>query len=262
MVFIKNINHLGRNFWYRLGRLAVSLLARGGLELTVQWKAPIPDGPKILVANHPSTIDPAILTTLVKDHINILIHGELFKIPFFGKSLRGCGHIPVCEGGGAWALEEAQRRLQAGESVAIFPEGEISPTDGPFKTIHSGAARLAICSGVPVIPIGIHLDAKQIRVTKSRIDDQEELGTWYFHGPYALTIGHSMTFSGEVESRQLVREVSEQIKARIVALSIESASRVRSKRKLNWARATRWWLWAPVRLVRSWSVLANNQINY
>lgn len=261
MGFAKKVDIIARKFWYRLGRLAVSLLARGGLELTVRWKAPIPNGPKILVANHPSTIDPAILTTLVKDHINILIHGELFKIPFFGKSLRSCGHIPVSEGGGAWALEEAGRRLQAGESVVIFPEGEISPADGAFKTIHSGAARLAISTGAPVIPIGIHLDASQIRVTKSSIDDQEELGTWYFHGPYALTIGHSMIFSGEVESRQLVREVTEQIKARIVALSIESASRVRSKRKLSWVRTTRWWLWAPVRLIRSWSVLANHQIN-
>jgi 1-acyl-sn-glycerol-3-phosphate acyltransferase len=251
-----NIKYRGRGVWYRLGRFFVSLLARSGLELSVRWGSPLPTGPKILVANHPSTIDPAILTTLSDDHVNIMIRGALFTIPFFGRSLRSCGHIPVIEGRGACALEEARKRLEAGETVAIFPEGAISPLDGPFAVNHSGAARLAIEIGLPVIPIGIHLDSTQLRISHSVLEGQEELGTWYCHGPYALTVGHPLHFSGSVEDRQLVGEVSEQIKARIITLAMESGARVSSRRKLNWHRTARWWLKAPVRLVRSWSALA------
>lgn len=248
------------NTWYRIGRALVSLLARGTLELSIHWRAPIPQGAVILAANHPSTVDPAVITTLTGERVSILIRGSLFRIPLFGRSLRACGHIPVVPGGGQRAFEEAQELLRAGKSVVVFPEGEISPMEGGFHHPHTGLARLALSTGAPVVPVGIHLDHRQLHLVETRIEDKVETGAWYFHGPYAITVGEAMTFAGEVEDRERVRQVSEQVMRRIALLSGESAQRIRTDRRLGWLGATRWWLESPVRLVRYWSAFEGVKI--
>jgi 1-acyl-sn-glycerol-3-phosphate acyltransferase len=239
-----------RKFWYHLGRLLSILLARSILELSIQWKSPFPKKPFILAANHPSTIDPIVVTTLLQERISVLIHGKLFKIPLVGRSLRFCGHIPVVYGSGQTALDEAQEHLTSGHSVAIFPEGEISP-EGGFNEPHSGIARLALCSGAPVVPIGIYLDQKQLRRKVTHVDGETMEAAWYAHGPYAMTIGNSLLFTGDVDDRALVRHVSQQVMRLIINLSRESAQRVRAYNRMTWRMAFFWWLQFPMRLIRS-----------
>ena len=171
-----------RKTWYDLGKYLVSVFARAGLDLNIQWKAPLPEGPVILAANHPCTFDPALLTTLIKQHVSILIHGPIFKLPLFGRSLRYCGHIAVLRGSGGQSLDEAEALLKAGQTVAIFPEGCISPVSG-FNPPHSGVGRLALKTGAPVVPVGIHLDKKLLHRVEQVIDGVLDTGAYYFHGP-------------------------------------------------------------------------------
>jgi 1-acyl-sn-glycerol-3-phosphate acyltransferase len=236
--------------WYHIGRLISILLARSIFELSIHWKSPFPAKPFILAANHPSTIDPIIITTLLQERISVLIHGKLFRIPLVGRSLRYCGHIPVVYGNGQIALDEAHEILKSGHSVAIFPEGEISP-EGGFHEPHSGIARLALCSGAPVVPIGIQLDQKQLRRKITHVDGENMVAAWYAHGPYAMTIGTSLLFSGDVDDRTLVRQISGQVMRLIISLSHESAQRVRAYNRMSWRMAFLWWLQSPLRLVRS-----------
>ena len=56
--------------------------------------------------------------------------------------------------GVAWSLQVAQRLLEAGELVGIFPEGSRS-RDGHLHRGHLGAAHLALRTGAPIIPVGI-----------------------------------------------------------------------------------------------------------
>lgn len=246
--------------WYWLGRTLVSLLARGGLELSIQWKAPLPEGPVILAANHPSTFDPALLTTLIKDQVRILIHAPIFKLPVFGRSLRYCGHIPVMKGIGSQSLAKAEAQLKAGNPVAIFPEGAISP-DGGFHSPRSGVARLALRTGVPVVPIGIYLDSKRLHRVEQTIDGVTNTAGYYFHGPYAMTVGRSQRFTGNLEDHRFVRSVSRKIMDGIVSLEKESALVSRAYRKINWWFIARWWLYAPIRLIRSWNAYAGAKIH-
>ncbi len=245
--------------WYRIGRFLVRLLARSIFEFSIEWKAPIPHGPVILAANHPSTVDPALITTLTQDHVSILIRETLFKVPLFGRSLRACGHIPVIQGNGQAAFLEAQERLKAGQTVAVFPEGEISPVGG-YHPPHTGLARLALATGAAIVPVGIHLDPMQIREIKTRVDHNIEIGTWYFHGSYAMTVGKAIRLSGDIEDRGFVHRVSDSVMAQITLLAKESAQRIEVKRRMNWLGAARWWLWSPVRLVRTWYAFAGVNI--
>lgn len=215
-----------QRFWYGIGRILVSIFAGLALRMNVLWKIPRPTGPMILVANHPSTTDPALITTLVPQQTSILIKSVLFQVPLFGRSLRMSGHIPVFEGGGKAALEEAERLLRAGRTIVIFPEGEISPLEGGFKKPRTGAARLALSTGAPVIPVGIGLDPACMQIIETQVEGKPEPGTWYFHGPYAMTVGEPMVFNGSPENRELVREVSQQIMSQIITLAHESSDRL------------------------------------
>jgi len=214
-------------YWYLLGRAIVALYARWVLKIDIQLRFPLPEGASILVANHPSTTDPAWLTILSPEPQAILIKDLLFKVPLFGHSLRLAGHIPVVKGNGKAALEEAAQRLKSGQTVVIFPEGEISPREGGLQKTHTGAARLALLTGAPVIPVGIGLDQSHLREVLTRVDGGTELSYWYLRGRYALTVGAPMHFKGTVEDRELVQAVLNQMMQRVSFLAQESSRRVR-----------------------------------
>ncbi len=210
---------------YQSGRAAVGVCAHTLFQMNVR-PAPLPAGPKIIAANHPSTTDPFLILTLLPEHTSILIDDRLFKVPVFGSYLRAAQHIPVVPGRGREAFDAALALLAAGRSVAIFPEGAISPLAGGFHPARSGVARLALASGAPVIPVGIHLARERIRLRTTMIDGVPAVGTWYLGGPYAMTAGTPLHFTGDPENRALVAAVAERIMGRIIALAAESARRL------------------------------------
>ncbi len=212
--------------WYSLGRLLVVITASLILRMDILWKTARPNGPVILVANHPSTTDPALVTTLIPNRTSILINSVLFKVPLFGRSLRMSGHIPVYPGHGKAALDEAERVLKSGRSVVIFPEGEISPIEGGYRKARSGMARLALKTGAPVIPVGINIDREWMQLIETQVEGKPELGTWYFRGPYAMTVGEAMFFEGDPEDRERVSQVTGQIMHQIASLANESEYRI------------------------------------
>lgn len=117
------------------------------------------DGGFIVVANHVTEIDP--LTVAYPLFLRgvlprCLAKDSLFRVPLLGWLMRQCAHIPVARGSAqaGKSLEVAQSVLDAGGAVLIFPEGTLTkdPELWPM-TGKSGAARLALATGVPVYPI-------------------------------------------------------------------------------------------------------------
>jgi len=215
---------------YRTGQTAVSTAARLLFQMDVAWGAALPPGPKIIAPNHPSTTDPFVVTGLLPERMHILIDDRLFKIPGFGRYLDGVGHVPVVPGQGRVAIEAGLRLLRDGKTVAIFPEGAISPLAGGFHAARAGLAHLALQSGAPVIPVGIYLQRDLIRLTDTLIHGEVAGGTWYWHGPYAVTVGAPLTFTGDVGDWTHVRAVAEQVMARIRALAAASEIRATAPR--------------------------------
>ena len=198
------------------------------LRLDVFWQAPFPAGPKLIVANHPSTTDPFYLGLLSSQPISLLIIESLFLIPILGAFLRWSGHIPVVPGQGRTAFDAAYRRLLRGRSVALFPEGDLSPQEGGFLPPRTGAARLALLTGVPIVPIGIYLPRERSRAIVSNVGGRHLTGYLYLRGRYGVTIGQAMHFQGNVEDRRQVAAVSQDIMQQIISLAQESERRVKA----------------------------------
>lgn len=213
---------------YGWGRSMVNLYAQAMLKTDMRWHAPLPGGPKIIAANHPTTTDPFLILTLASEQISVLVTGGAFNVPVFGAYLRRAGHVPVIRNGGGATVQAAIKLLEAGRTVAIFPEGALSPLERGigFHQPHTGVARLALSTGAPVIPVGIGLQYERIRFVETEVDGKTEFGRFYLRGLYNMTVGEPMRFEGNVDDRENVRSVSERIMQRIIHLSQESIQRI------------------------------------
>ena len=113
------------------------------------------DGSYILMANHQSNFDIPVLLGCLPVQFRWLAKAELFKIPIFGRGMRGCGYISIDRSNRKSAfrsLAEAAQKIRNGVSVLIFPEGTRS-WDGEIQPFKKGGFVLSVDAGVPIIPI-------------------------------------------------------------------------------------------------------------
>ncbi len=197
------------------------------LKMDVKEQAELPAGAKIIAANHPSTTDPFFVAAMLRQQSFIMIKDVLFQVPVLGEYLRRSGHIMVEAGQGQRAICAAVEHLRAGHTVVIFPEGDLSPLEGGFLQARTGVARLALMSGAPVIPVGVHLLRERIHTIRSVVRGKEEFGRWYLRGPYNVTVGKPLRFSGDVEDRPRVRMVADTVMHQIIELVNESENRLK-----------------------------------
>jgi 1-acyl-sn-glycerol-3-phosphate acyltransferase len=213
--------------FYKLGRWLICRYVQFLLNMDILGETgKLPPGPKLIVANHPSTTDPFYLLTLFPQPMSMLIIEHAFRAPIFGNILHFSGHIPVRAANGRAAFDAAHQRLDNGQTVAIFPEGDLSPREGGSLPAHSGAARLALMTGATVIPIGIYFKRDRARQMISRFGDKTETGYWYLRGPYGITIGEPMRFEGSVEDHPYVKSISQKIMEVINMLALASQRRM------------------------------------
>jgi 1-acyl-sn-glycerol-3-phosphate acyltransferase len=116
-------------------------------------------GPVIIAPNHMSYADwgtDALFFYESGRYPTFMIKASAFKVPFIGKMLYGCGQIPVNRGAAdaALALKQAEQALAAGAAVIIYPEGTATRDPDLWPMVaKTGVARLALATGVPVIPV-------------------------------------------------------------------------------------------------------------
>jgi 1-acyl-sn-glycerol-3-phosphate acyltransferase len=208
------------------GKLVMKACTKLMLGMDISRHASFPKGAKILVSNHPTTTDPFVLTGISSGTSAVLIKGSLFSIPFFGRYLRWSGHIPVYENRGAEAFKNALKWLNKGLTVIVFIDGDLSSMVKKLKKPKTGAVRLALSSGAPIIPIGISVQKKRIKNIKMIIQGLEDWSRWYFHGPYAVTIGRPIIFRGLIENRIKVKRQTNWLNKKIQLLVQESKLRI------------------------------------
>lgn len=213
-------------FLYMFSKPVVKSYMGAMLKTNVFRHGKIPEGAKIIAANHPSTTDPFFVASLSQQQVYILINNLLFQVPILGTYLRKSGHIPVIAGNGQAAMQAAIERLAEGKTIVIFPEGDLSPIEGGFLPPRTGVARLALLSGAPVIPVGIHLQRERLHTIRSVVKGRVEYGRWYIHGKYNMTVGQALHFRGDPEDRPYVRAVAERVMHHIIEMARQSEHRM------------------------------------
>jgi 1-acyl-sn-glycerol-3-phosphate acyltransferase len=126
-----------------------------GLKFDFSGEENIPrkDG-AILAINHVSYLDFAITGTAALPAgrlVRFMAKKEIFDHKVAGPLMRGMHHINVDRSNGSASFVAALRALKSGEIIGIFPEGTTS-TSFEIKELKSGAVRLAMGAGVPIIP--------------------------------------------------------------------------------------------------------------
>jgi glycerol-3-phosphate dehydrogenase (NAD(P)+) len=112
-------------------------------------------GPAIIASNHRSFFDPFVIGTMSRRPVYYVAKSELFRNPVLAWFLSALGAFPVERGvGDRDAIRTATELLARGELVLIFPEGTRT-RPGPLGSPKRGVGRLALESGVPVIPVSI-----------------------------------------------------------------------------------------------------------
>jgi 1-acyl-sn-glycerol-3-phosphate acyltransferase len=147
----------GWAWWLAVPIVKPVLLATTTHEWIGAEKIPATGG-CILALNHVSHIDPLTAAHITWDYGRIsryLAKASLFKNRQFGKFMRAAGQIPVDRRAGAGAFEEAVKAVNDGELIVVYVEGSITKDPAGWPMVgKSGAARIALETGAPVIPVG------------------------------------------------------------------------------------------------------------
>ncbi|WP_406282328.1 lysophospholipid acyltransferase family protein [Embleya sp. NBC_00896] len=147
-------------FWYRLAVVVIKPLLL--LFTKRDWRGTenIPtSGGFVTAVNHISYVDPLTYAHFQYDTGRVprfLAKSGLFKIPVVGRVLAGAGQIPVYRDSAdaALAFRAAVEAIEKGECVAVYPEGTITRDKALWPMLgKTGAARIALSTGAPVIPV-------------------------------------------------------------------------------------------------------------
>lgn len=155
LLFVRNQKRLFQivfSFWGRI------MLLSAGISLQAEGMENVPNsGSLLIIPNHQGHFDYPVLFSLIPRHFIFMIKKELLDVPFFGKTLKIAGYIPVDREGRMSvhrAMEKVAQALERGKAVVVFPEGTRT-WDGKIGEFKVGAFLLAIKLGVPILPVAI-----------------------------------------------------------------------------------------------------------
>lgn len=193
-----------RRFVGRYGvRTAMWLI---GSPLRIRGREHIPDEPCVVVANHASYLDGIVLTAALPPHVSFLVQDGAASWPYVGVVIRRMGVSFVARGRAREASRQMRaliRRAQAGESLAIFPEGTFEAGPGLLR-FRDGAFMIAVHGNLPVVPT-------VIRGTRTVLGD----GQWLPRAA-AVTIAFLPAMHPEGHGRPAVIALRERARARIL----------------------------------------------
>jgi 1-acyl-sn-glycerol-3-phosphate acyltransferase len=135
-------------------------VVKGLYRLRARGLEHVPPGGFVLAANHTSNFDPWPLGIpfLPKRQLRFMAKAELFN-PILAPILRAGGAFKVRRGeGDVEAMRTAAQLAREGEIVVMFPEGTRQKKGLRKKREarpHTGAARIALTAGVPLVPAAI-----------------------------------------------------------------------------------------------------------
>ena len=158
---LRKINPYPTNWFYALMAPPVRRVFGALFDVDFKGGDQLPkSGPVIVTANHVSSLDPIVMILAIAYSgrwPRVLSRANLFDSKLVGWLMRLTEQIPVYRGAenASDALVAAEAALNDDAVILMYPEGTITFDELEWPmTIHSGAARLALATGAPVIPVG------------------------------------------------------------------------------------------------------------
>ncbi|WP_392508323.1 lysophospholipid acyltransferase family protein [Naumannella halotolerans] len=205
---------------YWILKSTLSPMVRALFRPTIEGLENVPEtGPAIIASNHLSVADWLFTPLALKRRITYVAKSDYFtgtgvkgfvQRGFFS----GTGQVPIDRSGGKAseaALIAGAKVLQRGELFGIFPEGTRSP-DGRLYKGRTGIARLALSTGVPIVPTGV-IGTDKIAPKNRRFGK--------LHSP-TVRFGRPLdfrAFAGQSHDRAVMRSVVDQVMASIQELT-------------------------------------------
>ena len=132
------------------------------LEVVGADRLPV-TGPMVIAPNHDSVLDGIILGAAISRELRFLAKAELWQSRLLGWVLDGLGAVGIKRGNGdQLALVRVRQSLEAGQAVAIFPQGAVRGD----RVWHRGAARMALVTGAPLVPVRLIGTAQALSLGK------------------------------------------------------------------------------------------------
>lgn len=171
----------------------------------------------IIVPNHISHADPLVAAHFVYDAgrwPQFLGKASVFRVPVIGWIIGRCRQIPVERGtvDAVKSLDKLVAALDAGGAVVIYPEGTITrqPELWPMKG-KTGAARLALATGAPVIPVAMWGPERMFDPRTNRFDPRPRI-------PVTVVAGEPVDLErwrGATPTRAILEEMTDAIMLRL-----------------------------------------------
>ena len=176
-----------------------------------------PSGPVIIVPNHISHADPLVSAHFIYDAgrwPQYLGKASVFRVPVVGWLLRKARQIPV-ERGSADAVKSLDVLIEAladGGAVIIYPEGTTTrePDLWPMRG-KTGAARLALATGAPVVPLAMWGPEKMFDPRSKRVNLRPRIPVTVVAGPPV----DLSRWAGEPATRAVLEEMTDEIMLRV-----------------------------------------------
>ena len=175
------------------------------------------DGGVIIVPNHISHADPLVAAHFVYDAgrwPQFLGKASVFRVPVLGWILHRCQQIPVERNtaDAVRSLDYLVAALDRGGAVVIYPEGTITrePQLWPMKG-KTGAARLALATGAPVVPVVMWGPERMFDPRRSRLDPRPRIPVTVVAGP-PVDLG---TWARATPTKAVLEEMTDTIMLRL-----------------------------------------------
>ncbi|HXN42160.1 MAG TPA: lysophospholipid acyltransferase family protein, partial [Myxococcaceae bacterium] len=178
------------------------VLWAGGARLVVSGREHAdPSRPTVYLSNHQSTSDIPALLVALPVNVRFVAKKQLQWVPIVGQFLHLAGHIVIDRSNTRSAiasLDAAARKIRAGTSIVLFPEGTRSP-DGRILPFKKGPFALALKAGAAICPVTIEGSGKLMPKRSWRI----------FPGKILVKIGEPIDASkyGEKDRERLMKTV-------------------------------------------------------
>jgi 1-acyl-sn-glycerol-3-phosphate acyltransferase len=181
------------------------------------------DGGVIVAVNHISHFDPLPFAHFIWDSgrsPRFLAKAGLFGVPLVGQVLRGAGQIPVNRDSAdaVTSYAAAVEAVERGECICIYPEGTLTRDPGMWPMVgRTGAARVALVTGAPVIPVA-QWGAQEVLAPYTRRPHLLPRRTMHLRAGPPVDLSE---FASVADESDTPRRATERIMAAITTLLVE-----------------------------------------